>query len=199
MSGGDAGRDAFGLLGLDHHASPDDVRQARRRLAKLHHPDAGGDAASMRAVNHAAALALRLIAAREANGGDDSGDRRTVAPDETSSADRRADERAGEQVSGRVVSDVPSFTVEALPAETFEALLVVASWLGETLDDDPPYRLDVLLDAPLRCWCRLDVVPDAGASTVSLTLAAVSGAPLPVLDVVRDAWVDALNHLDWPP
>jgi hypothetical protein len=96
-----------------------------------------------------------------------------------------------------VVSDVPSFTVEALPAETFEALLVVASWLGEVLDDDPPHRLDLHLGDPMSCWCRLDVVPDAGSSTVSLTIAGVGGAPTPDIVEVRDAWIAGLNQLDW--
>jgi hypothetical protein len=93
--------------------------------------------------------------------------------------------------------DIPSFTVEALPVETFEGLLVAASWIGEVLDDDPPYHLDVHLHAPLRCWCRLDVVPDAGASTVSLTVAGFDGAPPPDIIAVRDLWVASLNEVDW--
>jgi hypothetical protein len=94
--------------------------------------------------------------------------------------------------------DIPSFTVEALPVETFEAMLVVASWLGEVLDDDPPYRLDTYLYEPYDCWCRLDVVPDAGASTVSLAVAGVDGAPTPDVLAVRDAWIANLNLVDWP-
>ncbi len=102
----------------------------------------------------------------------------------------------------RVARDVPSFTVEALPVVTFEALVIVASWIGEVLDDDPPYRLDAYLDAsrgaPLDCWCRLDIVPDAGASTVSIAVGGLDGAPPPDVDVVRDAWIANLNVLDWP-
>jgi hypothetical protein len=94
--------------------------------------------------------------------------------------------------------DMPSFTVEALPVETFEAMLVVASWLGEVLDDDPPYRLETYLYEPFDCWCRLDVVPDAGASTVSITVAGIDGAPTPDVVAVRDAWVSNLNAVDWP-
>ena len=97
-----------------------------------------------------------------------------------------------------IARDVPSFTVEALPVETFEAMLVVASWLGEVLDDDPPYRLDTYLYEPLDCWCRLEVVPDAGASTVSLAVAGLDGSPTPDVLAVRDAWVANLNALDWP-
>ena len=88
---------------------------------------------------------------------------------------RRRHRRSRNRASG-LSRDVPSFTVEALPVETFEGLLVVASWLGEVLDDDPPYRLDVHLHDPVECWCRLDVVPDAGSSTVSLTVAWMAAA-----------------------
>ena len=91
-----------------------------------------------------------------------------------------------------------SFTIEALPAEAFEALLIVASWLGEVLVDEPPYQLDVALAEPFDCWCRLDLVPDAGASTVALTLAAFDARPVPDLDAVRDAWVANLNQLGHP-
>ena len=99
---------------------------------------------------------------------------------------------------GRVAHDVASFTIEALPAEAFEALLIVATWLGEVLVDDPPYQLDVALGEPFDCWCRLDLVPDAGSSTVAVTLASLDGRPVPDLDAVRDAWVANLNTLGRP-
>jgi hypothetical protein len=41
------------------------------------------------------------------------------------------------------------------------------------------------------------VVPDAGASTVSVAVAGEPGHPLPSVDAVRDAFVDGLNRLDW--
>ncbi len=93
--------------------------------------------------------------------------------------------------------DHPSFTVEALPVAAFEALLVVATWIGETIDDDPPYRLDVALGDPSPCWCRLDLVPDAGSTTVSLTVGTERGTPIPDTDAVRDVWINGLNALDW--
>ena len=78
-----------------------------------------------------------------------------------------------------------------------EAMLVVASWLGEVLDDDPPYRLDTHLHEPAPCWCRLELVPDAGASTVSITLANEAGQPVPEIEQVRDIWIEQLNRYDW--
>nr|MBA3606308.1 hypothetical protein [Acidimicrobiia bacterium] len=94
--------------------------------------------------------------------------------------------------------DVASFTIEALPAEAFESVLVAASWLGDVVVDDPPYLLEIDLGEPFDCWCRLDLVPDAGASTVSVMLASRDGRPVPDLDAVRDAWVSTLNQLGRP-
>jgi len=184
-----AAPDPLGALGLDTDATADDIRAARRRLARVHHPDHGGDAEHMQAVNEAADAALSAIE-RERS----AVRAPTVDPVETSTA---ATPDEWEEFSG-CSRDVPSFTVEALPVETFEAMLIVASWLGEVLDDDPPYRLETYLREPLDCWCRLDVVPDAGASTVSLTVAGIDGAPTPDVLTVRDAWVSNLNAIDWP-
>ena len=140
----------------------------------------------MREINAAADALLRDRRRRDGRGNDRGG---TAAdpPSPTTPGPLR-----------RITRDVPSFTVEALPVEAFEALVVVASWMGEVLDDDPPYRLDTYLGEPFDCWCRLDVVPDAGASTVSLALGSFGDAPVPDVDLVRDAWVANLNALDWP-
>jgi hypothetical protein len=172
--------DPYVTLGLGPEATVDDIRAARRRLAKAHHPDRGGDSVRMQAINEAADAALSAVGPAVDPAVDPV---RSEAPD------------GGRSEMAR---DVPSFTVEALPVETFEAMLVVASWLGEVLDDDPPYRLDTYLYEPFDCWCRLEVVPDAGASTVSLTVAGIDGAPTPDVIAVRDAWVSNLNDVDWP-
>ena len=171
--------DPFATLGLTDRATAEEVRAARRRLAKQHHPDRGGDADRMRTLNVAAAAALAQLAAAR-----------------SPSRSPRGSERRRQEPSG-MTSDLPSFTVEALPVDTFEALLVVSSWLGEVLDDDPPYRLDVHLRGPVPCWCRLELVPDAGASTVGITVGAYDGGRVPDVETVRDVWVDQLNRLDW--
>jgi hypothetical protein len=49
---------ARALLGVDQHASPEDVRRAYRRLARTHHPDAGGDAAAFHRLQQAVAVLL---------------------------------------------------------------------------------------------------------------------------------------------
>lgn len=168
--------DPFASLGLRETATAADVRDARRTLARTLHPDAGGDSAAMQEVNAAAAEALRRIA---------------QPPQAEHPTRQPTDEWLG------IARDIPSFTIEALPVEAFEALLVATAELGEVEDDDPPYVLRTLLAEPLACWCQLDIVPDAGASTVSITIAAVEGHPLPRLVDVRNAWIVALNGLDW--
>jgi hypothetical protein len=179
------------VLGLQRDAGLDDVEQARRALAKSIHPDVGGSVAEMQRINAAADEATRQIeAARSARS----------APVATMMGDApaaNADRRPPGASSIVWQFDHPSFTVEALPVEAFEALLVVATWIGEAIDDEPPYRLDVALAEPVACWCRLDLVPDAGSTTVSLSVGTERGVPLPDTDRVRDAWISALNSLDW--
>jgi hypothetical protein len=182
--------DPFAVLGVDPRASAQELRAARRRLAMRLHPDVvGGDAEAMRRLNTAfdAAMAARPLDARLGHQ-----DARTDARfgDQAAPAPRRA--------TSRVVHDVASFTIEALPAEAFEALLVVSTWIGEVLVDEPPYQLDVVLEEPYACWCRLDLLPDAGATTVSLTLGGIALTAPPDIDDVRDLWVANLNQLGRP-
>lgn len=183
--------DPHELLGIPADASSAEIRDARRRLAADHHPDRGGDPARMREINAAADALLRARARRDEHRVDDRADDWGGAAPETEPSSTVVGSR-------RIARDVPSFTVEALPVEAFEALVIVAASMGEVLDDDPPYRLDTYLGEPFDCWCRLDVVPDAGASTVSLALGSFGDARVPDIDTVRDAWVANLNALDWP-
>jgi len=186
------GRDPYDILGIDRHASIDDARAARRRLAFDRHPDRGGSLDDMRELNEAFDAVV----------GDLTG-RRPLAPVPTPKTDSvdtvvpsppPAASSPPRRWAGRVQYDTPSFVIGALPAEAFEALLIVASWIGEVLVDDPPYLLDVHLFEPAPCWCRLELLPDAGASTVSLTVAAIDDSPAPLVDDVRDVWVHHLNQ-----
>ena len=163
-----AGVDPFVILGLKRTATVSEIDAARRFLAKSAHPDRGGSVVEMQRINAAAEAARAL-----------------------------ADVRRPAESVGRISQDHPSFTIEALPAQAFEALLIVAELLGELIDDDPPYQMEVLLGDPLPCWCRLSIVPDAGASTVSIEVASQPGGPAVDIDLVRDAWIAALNELDW--
>ena len=178
--------DPYALLRIDSDADAAAIHEARRSLAKERHPDAGGSVAAMQELNAAADAALAALAER-------SGRPASTTTDRSRSGRRR---RSSPPTGGGVRHDHPSFTIEALPVDAFEGLLVVAAELGELADDDPPYLLEVLMSAP-PAWCRLELVPDAGSSTVSITTARVPGHPTPDVDDVRDTWVRALNRLDW--
>lgn len=186
------------LLGVAADAGADDVRAARRRLAKGLHPDAGGDERAMREVNEAVDLVLDELARPVAGDAQPTRAGSPQPPGRTAGSPTRPATGAAFR-PGRVDHDVASFTIEALPVVAFEALLVVTSWIGEVVVDDPPYQLEVVLTDPLRCWCRLDLVPDAGASTVSLTIASLAAEPLPAIDDVRDLWVACLNQVGADP
>ena len=181
--------DPFALLGVPRTADADDLRAARRRLAMDEHPDRGGSATRMQAINVAFEQAMALLtepAPAAENATTTTSTPRPPAPSEPSPSGRRWVER-----------DEPSFVIEALPPEAFEALLVVATWMGEVLADDPPYLLEAHLHDPAECWCRLELLPEAGASTVILTVAGVEGTAPPV-EVVRDRWIENLNQLGAP-
>lgn len=93
--------------------------------------------------------------------------------------------------------DHPSFTIEALPAVAFEALLVAGGMIGRVIGDDPPYLLQANLGDPTACWSQLELMPDAGATTVALAVANTEPGPAIDIDLVRDRWIEALNQLDW--
>ena len=183
--------DPFGILGVPSDATLADIRAARRRLAVTAHPDSGGSEEQMKDVNVAFEAAVAHVTGRRLLV------RRAATPAAPGAPTAQSRGRVIRPRGGRryIEQDSPSFTIGALPAEAFEALLIVTSWIGEVLVDEPPYLLDVHLYEPDHCWCRLELVPDAGASTVSLTVASIGGTPAPDVEVVRDLWVAHVNQL----
>jgi hypothetical protein len=180
-------QDPFAVLGLPPDASLDDVRAARRRLAKDLHPDHGGDQARMQEVNRAFDQAVKLVLGRVP--------RPTPPPPPPAASASPSRVRIVRRVNRRIQHDAPSFTVDVLPVEAFEALVVVAGWMGQVLDDDPPYQLDVHLYDPWDCWCRLELAPEAGGTQVAVTVAGYDGRDAPSVETVRDLWVDGCNAL----
>jgi hypothetical protein len=198
--------DPFAVLGLGRDASLAEIRAARRRLALVHHPDrdAGQGLPSpssgeeMRRINAAFDAAVAHATGRRPLAPAGSGGAPTPASAASPAPAKGRTQRPAQRWRG-VQHDAPSFTIDVLPVEAFEALLVVTSWIGEVLVDEPPYLLDVHVFEP-ACWCRLELVPDAGGTTVSLAVASPDDGAAPDVEVVRDLWVDQLNQLgQWAP
>jgi hypothetical protein len=170
--------DPFLLLSVDRTASPQEIRRAWREKARTAHPDAGGSVSAMQELNQALRQALELVGVPKVV--------KTVSP-----------------VLVRRERDVSSFTVDALPSECFEALLVVAGICGAISHDEPPYQLefslhDAEVDGFLHGWCRCDLVPEAGATTVSLLVGTAESSEGISVEEVRDYLVTNLNAIEWP-
>ena len=184
----------FELLGLPESADRSAVLAARRRLAKSVHPDHGGDPSRMQRVNDATTAALDAIERRAMPSLPGREERPSPTP-----APAGRPSGAPRPASGRVVDDIPSFVVEALPVVAFDVLETVAPLLGTIADSEPPYLLDVELEGPLRCLCRLELLPEAGSTSVGMVLVGLDGGPPPETDVVRDAWIAAINAAESAP
>ena len=171
--------DPFAVLGVSADASPTEIAAARRRLARSLHPDHGGDLGVMQALNAAYDEALR----------------RHNIPVPSAPKEPVPSPAPSPRRPPRVQQDSPSFIVDVAPLHAHDALLLAASSIGEVIVASPPYMIECLLDEPVRCWCRLDILPEGGASSVSLIVEQYDDEPSPDIDAVRDQWVTNLNQL----
>jgi hypothetical protein len=186
--------DPFAVLGIPTDATLDDARAARRLLAREHHPDHGGSAAMMQQINWAFDAVVGHLTGRKPLSTEPEVTRRQPRPQQSRNPPvppRRAP-------VGRPQRDDPSFTIDLLPVDAFEALTIVLAVLGDVHSEEPPYVLDGLLADPAPCWCLLELLPEAGGTTVMLTVAAADDGPAPDVDDVRDRLVAELNQLSWP-
>ena len=172
-------RDPFLVLSVERGASADEIRRAWRERARTVHPDVGGTDAAMQELNEALHSALAYV---------------DVVSNATVSSS---------PLLVRRERDVSSFTVDVLPAECFEALLIVAGISGAISHEEPPYQLEFSLHdsdvtGALNGWCRCDLVPEAGATTVSLLVGTETSAEGISVEEVRDYLVANLNAIEWP-
>jgi hypothetical protein len=95
-----------------------------------------------------------------------------------------------------VVVDHPSFVIDVLPVLAHEVLTLAVVSIGEIVDDDPPYGLEFTVDVAepgaSRTWCRAEIVPDAGSSTVSLVTESDGSVDV---ERLRDLLVREINAL----
>jgi hypothetical protein len=168
----------YQLLGVTRSSTVSEIVAARRVLAREFHPDRGGDPQHMAIIN----LAFDAIIASH---GKEASQQITV----TSANVSPVDALAPETTSGFSV-DHPSFTINALPAVAYEVLILAARVLGDISSDEPPYLLEVQLEDPPMTWCRLEIVPDAGSSTVSFVVDKKIDA-----QQIRDLWITTINEI----
>jgi hypothetical protein len=91
-----------------------------------------------------------------------------------------------------------SFTISSLPVEAWHLLEIAAAHCGHVIDEEPPYLMEFYLhDAPFEgvrdSWCRCELAPEAGATTIHLSLV---NAPRSFgVEDLRDFLVDTINEV----
>lgn len=195
-----AGRDPFAVLGLAPGASLEQVRAARRRLAKEAHPDHGGDEARMREINAAFDAAVKAVLRPPPASASATPSPPSKHPPPPPRPPRRRPPAAPQSGPRRirvVEQDIASFVIPMVPSDAFAVLDLATRALGDAIDHEPSHWMEAHLYEPGECWCRLDLLPEGGSTQVAVTIAHVEGTPWPPPDVdaVRDVWIDALSHL----
>ena len=168
----------YQLLGVTRSSTVSEIVAARRVLAREFHPDRGGDPQHMALINLAFDAIIASRSEEPAEQSFNNGSRRSQSDIATSDS------------GSRFSADRPSFTINALPVVAYEVLLLAARVLGDISSDEPPYLLEVQLEDPPMTWCRLEIVPDAGSSTVSF----IVDREVNTLEI-RDLWVRTINEI----
>lgn len=176
--------DPFELLGVAPGASLEELRAARRRLAKELHPDLGDGRthAAMAEVN----AAFQTIA--------DATPRPSEPP-----AEQQAEPPAA--APAEAVRTDATFSVDVLPVDACEMLIVVCRILGEVLAVEEPYAIEAYLEVPEPCFAALTLVPEAGGTQITVEAEPADPGDLdawPGPTRVRDAVVDELVALTTP-
>jgi hypothetical protein len=190
--------DPFAILGVSRDVTVDVARSAWREKARVCHPDAGGSDSAMQELNEALRRVLASLAdnAIEADRVPRSNAKTRTEHTEYKVRDESTSDRNHFHWA-RTSKDVSSFTIDCLPVEAFKALLIAASWHGDIAVDDSPYLLEMVMRDPFPCWIRFDIVPEAGASMVSVSVATSRGEKPVSSEAIRDVFVDSLNQLNW--
>jgi hypothetical protein len=188
--------DPFVVLGISQNSTVEEIRIAWRNKARTCHPDVGGTVQDMQQLNEALELAVLYVlqGGKNRNGGI----RDTAGAHEATSHVHSDSSKNSRRASwARISRELASFTIDCLPVEAHEALLIAVSWHGDVVVDESPYLLEAIVRDPYSCWVRFDIVPEAGASMVNVAVATALGEQPVSSEDIRDLFVDSLNQLDW--
>lgn len=177
--------DPFFILGISHDASIETIRQAWRDKSRHSHPDAGGSHEESVKLNQALRDALVEVKNRQVLKSQNESQQQSFSP------------------TRKLMRDTSSFTIDVLPVECWHPMEVVAGCSGSLLAEEPPYLIEFTLHDSgipdsVEAWCRCDLVPEAGGTTVHITVGSY-GLHVPPIEVVRDFLVSSLNEIDWTP
>lgn len=173
--------DPFVVLGVSPDASESDIREAWRKKATTLHPDAGGSHQAMVDLNDALQRALAAVGENQP----------------TQSHTRK--DRSTPKSRSFMSRDVSCFTIDALPVDSWQLLYTSATHCGPIIEEEEPYLLEFMLsdtgvDALRDSMCRCEIVPEAGGSTIHLTVFSESGR-VGNVEAVRDLLVHTINEL----
>jgi hypothetical protein len=159
--------DPWAVLGIAPGSTLEQARAARRRLAKLVHPDLHLGATAAEQAELSARMTVVNRALAQIEGSVDAVDSVAAADPLDGGRDLGHPGDPAHPAGPAGPSDPDSFSVGWLPAEAFEALFLAAYGLGDILEADEPYLLELYLSEP-ACFCRLTLVPEAGGSLVTV-------------------------------
>jgi len=169
-------RSPFDILGVEPGASQREIRNAWRLKAASLHPDVGGSHHEMVELNEALTQALAFSAPLF-----------------------EAKREAATQRPARsfIARDLSCFTIDALPVDAWHILYLCASECGPIIDEEEPYVLefmmhDTSISELLDVMCRCELVPEAGGSTVHVSVYS-DGRTFTNVEMVRDYLVASIN------
>lgn len=174
--------ESFEILGINSDSDESEIRRAWREKASSLHPDVGGSHYGMIRLNDALKVALAHVRSPEHK-----------TPQTTPHTTPK-------RARGFVARDLSCFTIDALPVDAWQLLYISANHCGPIIDEEEPYLLEFLLsdtsiEAFASVMCRCEIVPEAGASTIHLSLLSELGT-IGGVEIVRDLLVSTINELD---
>lgn len=101
--------------------------------------------------------------------------------------------RAYEHIMATTHEPESSFTLDVLPVDAFHAVEVAVAELGELLSADEPYGIEAFLIEPARCFCTIELAPEAGGTLVTVAVQPAEDGPAPAPHDVAAAIVRSLT------